>query len=78
MVDDACFANDKNNAHMDLINFLKKQNAEVRDKDFCYVDTKSSVYLFEIIPMFTLKKSRKTVKGLLFGIVPVYINGGEN
>lgn len=69
--------NDKNNARRDVINFLKKQNAEVRDKDFWYVDTKSSVYLFGIVPIFTLKKSTKTVKGLLFGLLPVYINGGE-
>ena len=68
---------DKNNARRDVINFLKKQNAEVRDKDFWYVDTKSSVYLFGIVPIFTLKKSTKTVKGLLFGLLPVYINGGE-
>lgn len=69
--------NDKNSARRDVINFLKKQNAEVRDKDFWYVDTKSSVYLFGIVPIFTLKKSTKTVKGLLFGLHPVYINGGE-
>lgn len=62
---------DKNNARRDVINFLKKQNAEVRDKDFWYIDTKSSVNLFGL-PIFTLKKSTKTVKGLLFGLIPVF------
>ena len=68
---------DKNNARRDVINFLKEQKAEVRDKDFWYVDTKSSVYLFRIIPIFKLRKSTKTIKGLLFGFIPVYSNGGE-
>lgn len=68
---------DKNNARRDVINFLKKQNAEVRDKDFWYIDTKSSIYLFGIIPIFKLRKSTKTSIGYLFGFVPVYINGGE-
>ena len=61
----------------DVINFLKKQNAEVRDKDFWYVDTKSSIYLFGIIPIFKLRKSTKTSIGYLFGFVPVYVNGGK-
>ena len=68
---------DKNNARKDVINFLKKKNAEVRDKDFWYIDTKSSIYLFGIIPIFKLRKSTKTSIGYLFGFVPVYINGGE-
>ena len=68
---------DKNNARRDVICFLNKQNAEVRDKDFWYVDTKFSLYLFGIIPIFTLKKSTKTVKGLLFGIIPVFTYGGN-
>lgn len=68
---------DKNNARRDVINFLKKQNAEVRDKDFWYIDTKSSIYLFGIIPIFKLRKSTKTSIGYLFGFVPVYVNGGE-
>ena len=67
---------DKNNARKDVINFLKKQNAEVRDKDFWYVDTKSSIDLFEL-PIFTLKKSTKTSIGYLLGFIPVYVNGGE-
>lgn len=67
---------DKNNARRDVVCFLKRQNAEVRDKDFWYVDTKSSIDLFEL-PIFTLKKSTKTSIGYLFGLVPVYINGGE-
>lgn len=68
---------DKNNARRDVINFLKKQNAEVRDKDFWYVDTKSSVYLFGIVPIFTLKKSTKTTKGILFGFIPIFMCGGN-
>ena len=67
---------DKNNARKDVINFLKKQNVEVRDKDFWYVDTKSSIDLFEL-PIFTLKKSTKTSIGYLLGFIPVYVNGGE-
>ena len=69
--------NDKNNARRDVINFLKKQKAEVRDKDFWYVDTNSSIYLFGIIPIFKLKKSTKTSIGYLLGFIPVYTNGGE-
>ena len=66
------------NARRDVVCFLKRQNAEVRDKDFWYVDTNSSIYLFGIIPIFKLKKSTKTVKGLLFGLLPIYINGGKS
>lgn len=69
--------NDKNNARRDVINFLKKQKAEVRDKDFWYVDTNSSIYLFGIIPIFKLRRSTKTSIGYLFGFIPVYINGGK-
>lgn len=68
---------DKNNARRNVINFLKKQNAEVRDKDFWYVDTDSSIYLFGIIPIFKLRRSTKTSIGYLFGFIPVYINGGK-
>lgn len=67
---------DKNNARRDVVCFLKRQCADIRDKDFWYVDTKSSIDLFGL-PIFTLKKSTKTSIGYLFGFIPVYINGGE-
>lgn len=66
---------DKNNARRDVINFLNEQNANVRDKNFWYV--KRSIRLFNTIPLFTVKQSTKTTKGILFGFIPVFMCGGN-
>ncbi len=60
---------DKEIARRDVLNFLKLQNAQIRDKDFWAV--KKDYKLFGII-WYRIKESFYTEKHLLFSKIPVF------
>lgn len=66
--------NDKNNARLEVLNFLKSKNANIRDKDFWAV-TKEIRFLG--IPLYRIKESLHTKKHFLFSLIPVYENSEE-
>ena len=59
---------DKNNANNDVLNFLKTNNALVRDKNFWAVTKEFNIFG---IPLIKIKESLRTVRFLVFGI-PVF------
>lgn len=58
---------DKNNARLSVLNFLKEQKANIRDKEF-WATTKE-IKLFNF-PLLTKKESLHTTIWCLFGILP--------
>ena len=60
----------RNQARLEVLNFLKSKNANLRDKDFWAV-TKEIKFLG--IPIIKVKESLHTKKCLLFGLIPLKI-----
>ena len=61
-------ANDKKRAKLDVLNFLKEKNANIRDCEFWAITDECKVLG---IPLYQIKSSLKTAKVCLFGILPV-------
>ena len=61
--------NDKEKARSEVLNFLKANNAKIRDKDFWAV---KKDYKFCGIIWYRIKESFHTEKHLLFSKIPVY------
>ncbi len=63
---------DKNNAKKAVLNFLREQNAQIRDKEFWAITEQKK---FLSLPLLTKKESLKTAKYYLLGLVPVLERG---
>ena len=63
------YLRNKNKARRDVLEFLRKQKVDIRDKDF-WASRKEVKALG--ITWFRIKESFHTEKGLLFGFIPVY------
>ena len=63
---------DKNNAKKAVLNFLREQNAQIRDKEFWAITDQKK---FLSLPLLTKKESLKTAKYYLLGLVPVLERG---
>ncbi len=59
---------DKKNAKLAVLNFLKEKKADIKDKEFWAI-TKEVKFLN--IPIFSIKESLHTKRMLLFSIIPV-------
>lgn len=62
------YKQDKYKAKLDVLNFLKEQNAKIRDKDFWAVTKKISICG---IPVYTKKESLHTVNHFLFSFIKI-------
>ncbi|MBQ8459730.1 glycosyltransferase family 2 protein [bacterium] len=60
---------DENKARLDMLNFLSDNNADIRDKDFWAVS--DSIKCFGLL-LLQIKKSLKTKRYYLFGIIPIW------
>lgn len=63
---------DKNNAKKAVLNFLREQNAQIRDKEFWAITDQKK---FLSLPLLTKKESLKTAKYYLLGLLPVLERG---
>ena len=63
---------DKNNAKKAVLNFLREQNAQIRDKEFWAITDQKK---FLSLPLLTEKESLKTAKYYLLGLLPVLERG---
>ncbi len=63
---------DKNNAKKAVLNFLREQNVQIRDKEFWAITDQKK---FLSLPLLTKKESLKTAKYYLLGLVPVLERG---
>ena len=59
---------DKNNARISVVNFLRDKNADIRDREFWAVTKEVS---FLSIPLLKIKESLKTRITLLFALIPI-------
>ncbi len=59
---------DKNEARLSVVKFLRENNADIRDKEFWAVSRENRIFSF---PLITLKESLHTKKWCLFGTVPM-------
>ena len=59
---------DKNNARISVVNFLRDKNADIRDREFWAVTQEVS---FLSIPLLKIKESLKTRITLLFALIPI-------
>jgi len=59
---------DKNRARLDVLNFLKEKNADIRDREFWAI---TDEYRFLKIPIYQIKSSLKTEKLCLLGLIPI-------
>ena len=60
--------NDKKKARLDVLNFLKEKQADIRDKEFWATTNECKILG---INLYEIKSSLKTEKVCLFGIIPV-------
>jgi glycosyltransferase involved in cell wall biosynthesis len=63
---------DKNNANLDVLEFLKNKHANVRDKDFWAI---TKYYPNKDFVLLAKKESLKTFKYLLFGVIKILEKG---
>lgn len=63
-----CLIEDKNNSKRAVLDFLKNNNAQLRDKEFWAI---KKDYRFLGLNLYRIKESLKTEKHLLFGIFPI-------
>lgn len=59
---------DKNNARLSVVKFLRDKNADIRDKEFWAISCENRFLCF---PLITLKESLRTKKWCLFGTIPL-------
>lgn len=59
---------DKEKARLDVLNFLKEKNADIRDKDFWAITDECKALG---MPLYQIKSSLRTAKVCLFGIIPL-------
>ena len=62
---------DKNNANLEVLNFLKENNVNIRDKDFWAITNEYKIFNITVI---RVKESLKTSKYYLFGIIKIWTN----
>lgn len=60
--------NDKNNARLAVVQFLRTKNAQLRDGDFCA--TTKNIGIFGI-PIYTKKESLRSVKHYIFSVIKI-------
>ena len=60
--------NDKNNARLEVLKFLRTNNAQVRDGDFCAITKKADIFG---IPVYTKKESLRTANHYIFSIIKI-------
>lgn len=60
---------DKKNARLEVLNFLKENNAQLRDKDFWAVTDEKKIFG---IPFITVKSSIKTKRYYLFALIKIF------
>lgn len=61
--------NDKENARKEVLNFLKANHAQLRDKDFWAI---KKDYKFCGITLYRIKESLRTERHLLFSLIPIF------
>ena len=57
--------NDKNNARLEVLNFLREKNADIRDKDFWAITDKKG-------PFLKVKESLHTKRFYIFSFIKIY------
>ena len=62
------FKNDKNNARLEVLKFLKENNTQIRDKDFWAIV--KSIYIFGI-PVYTKKESLHTARHYILSFIKI-------
>ena len=60
--------NDKNNARLEVLKFLRRHNAQVRDGDFCAITKKTDLFG---IPVYTRKESLYSRKHYIFSFIRI-------
>ena len=63
---------DKNQAKKDVLEFLRKQGAQIRDKEFWAVTEQHNL---GAISLLTKKESLRTIRYYIFGIIPILEKG---
>lgn len=59
---------DKNRAKLDVLNFLKEKNAEIRDREFWAITNEKK---FFGVPVYMRKESLHTIEHRLFSFIPI-------
>lgn len=60
--------NDKNNARIEVLNFLKEKNAQIRDGDFFAVTKQTNIFG---IPVYTKKESLRSARHYIFSFIKI-------
>ena len=61
--------NDKENARREVLDFLKEQKAQLRDKNFWAIKKELRINRFLV---YIIKESLHSEKHFLFGIIPIF------